>query len=240
MKRVGQAEPALLDPSLDRFPVGLKMRVSYPDFAVELTLIARRQLCFHIADGPFATIEIVPIDVVPLGQDIFVVSWREKNGATVVNVQDYGRLVVHAYVTMRDGRFIQMAGGMTITRAPALVGRSGGQHTGPSDADATLFQLRNEDMTAIKDNEAERRFELPIEDGERAIAAAYYRRDNNGNIVLTHTEVPSEFGGRGFASRLAQGVFDLAREKGEQLVLQCPFMGAWYAKHRQYADVVAG
>jgi hypothetical protein len=105
------------DASMDRFPVGLRMRVSYPEFEVELTLISPRQLCFHIKEGPFATIEIVSIDVVPLGHDIFVVSWREKNGATVVHVQDYGRRVIHAYVTMADGLFMQMAGAMTITRA---------------------------------------------------------------------------------------------------------------------------
>jgi hypothetical protein len=110
------AEPAL-DASLNRFPVGLRMRVAYPEFDVELTLISQSQLCFQIKEWPFATIEIVSIDVVPLGHDIFVVSWREKNGAMVVNVQDYGRRVIHAYVTMADGIFMRMIGAMTITRA---------------------------------------------------------------------------------------------------------------------------
>ena len=96
------------------------------------------------------------------------------------------------------------------------------------------------DRTAAEviDNAAQHRFELPIE-GE-AIAAAYYRRDENGHLVLTHTEVPSEYGGRGYASTLARGVFDLARERDDKLVLQCPFMAAWFAKHPDYADVVAG
>jgi len=90
----------------------------------------------------------------------------------------------------------------------------------------------------VVDNPAEHRFELPLEDG--AVAAAWYRRDENGHLVLTHTEVPSEFGGRGFASTLARGVFDIARARGDKLVLQCPFMAAWFAKHPDYADVVAG
>ena len=96
------------------------------------------------------------------------------------------------------------------------------------------------DRTAaeVVDNAAQHRFELPIE-GE-AIAAAYYRRDENGHLVLTHTEVPSEYGGRGLASTLARGVFDIARARGDKLVLKCPFMGAWFAKHPDYADVVAG
>jgi uncharacterized protein len=95
-------------------------------------------------------------------------------------------------------------------------------------------------MTQVADNPAQHRFELPIDDSDGAIAVAYYRRDGNGKIVLTHTEVPSEYGGRGFASRLAQGVFDMARTEGEHLVLQCPFMAAWYAKHTDYKNVVAG
>jgi hypothetical protein len=35
-------------------------------------------------------------------------------------------------------------------------------------------------------------------------------------------------------------VFDLARSRGDRLVLECPFMAAWFAKHTDDADVVAG
>lgn len=74
----------------------------------------------------------------------------------------------------------------------------------------------------VIDNPDQRRFELPIK-GD-AIAAAYYLRDDNDHIVLTHTEVPSEYGGQGLASTLARGVFDIARARGDKLVLRCPFM----------------
>ena len=93
-------------------------------------------------------------------------------------------------------------------------------------------------LPLFKPAESSRRFELAL-DGDD-IAAAYYRRDQNGHLVLTHTEVPSAFGGRGFASILARGLFDIARERGEKLILKCPFMAAWYAKHPDYSDVVAG
>ncbi len=88
-------------------------------------------------------------------------------------------------------------------------------------------------------NGAGHRYELAIE-GSDKLALAYFRDDENGNRVLTHTEVPFEFSGRGIGSRLAMGVFEDAREKGVKLVLQCPFMGAWFARHPEYADVVAG
>lgn len=90
----------------------------------------------------------------------------------------------------------------------------------------------------VQDNPGRHRFEIALDGDE--VAGAYYRRDENGHIVLTHTEVPSEYGGRGIASALARGVFDMARARGDKLVLKCPFMAAWFVKHPDYADVVAG
>lgn len=81
-------------------------------------------------------------------------------------------------------------------------------------------------------------FILPITDG--AAGRAYFRKDDYGRLVLTHTEVPDEFAGQGIASRLARGVFDIARQRGFQLVLKCPFMAAWFSRHPEYGDVVAG
>lgn len=90
----------------------------------------------------------------------------------------------------------------------------------------------------VVDNPEQHRFEIRL-DGDD-VAAAYYKPDPYGNIVLTHTEVPQAYGGRGIASSLARGVFDMARARGDKLVLKCPFMAAWYAKHHEYGDVVAG
>ena len=81
--------------SMDRFPIGLEMDVSYPNFQVSLTLLSVTQLKFEIKEGPFARIEIVDIQVVPLGNSIFAVSWQEKDGATVTNVQDYDRGLIY-------------------------------------------------------------------------------------------------------------------------------------------------
>ena len=88
-------------------------------------------------------------------------------------------------------------------------------------------------------NMAEHRYELAIE-GSDDLALAYFRDDQSGNRVLTHTEVPFQFSGQGIGSRLAKGVFDDARASGIKLVLQCPFMSVWFARHPEYADVVAG
>lgn len=102
--------------SLNRFPVGLGMDVSYPAFQVSLMLRSDTQLSFEIKGGPFARSETVDIQVVPLGNSIFAVSWQEKSGATVTNVQDHDRGLVHSFATLPEGRFLRMTGTFTVTR----------------------------------------------------------------------------------------------------------------------------
>jgi predicted SnoaL-like aldol condensation-catalyzing enzyme len=102
--------------SIVPFPVGLQMDVSYPDFEVSLTLLSVTQLRFEIKEGPFARTETVDIHVVPLGNSIFAVGWREKDGATVASVQDYDRGFIHSFATLRDGRFLRMTGTFSVIR----------------------------------------------------------------------------------------------------------------------------
>ena len=91
----------------------------------------------------------------------------------------------------------------------------------------------------VVENPERHRFELAIDSSDE-IAAAYYRIDDDGNLVLTHTEVPSEFSGQGIGSRLARGVFEMIRASGRKAVLKCPFMAAFYSRHPEYSDIVAG
>ena len=102
--------------SKSNFPVGQQMDVSYPNFRVSLTLLSDSQLKFEIKEGPFARTEIVDIQVIPLGNSMFGVSWQEKDGATVTNIQDYDGGVVHSFATLPDGRFLRMTGSFSVTR----------------------------------------------------------------------------------------------------------------------------
>ncbi|SFD51119.1 nuclear transport factor 2 family protein [Roseivivax sediminis] len=102
--------------TLDLFPAGLEMEVSYPDFRARLKLLSAKQLEFEISEGPFARSETVDIEVKPLGNGIFAVSWQETDGATVTNVQDFDRGAVHSFATLPDGRFLRMTGTLVITR----------------------------------------------------------------------------------------------------------------------------
>lgn len=100
------------------FPVGLEMDVSYPNFQVSLTLLSIAQLRFEIKEGPFARTETVDIQVAPIGNSIFAVSWQEQSGATVTNIQDYDRSLVFSFATLPDGQFLRMRGAIAITRPP--------------------------------------------------------------------------------------------------------------------------
>lgn len=94
-------------------------------------------------------------------------------------------------------------------------------------------------MRPVTDNPTEHRYQLAIDGSDDAIAAAYYRIEDD-RVILTHTEVPQQFSGQGIGSQLARGVFDAIRATGRKTVLRCPFMAAYYARHPEYSDIVAG
>ena len=102
--------------TMSRFPIGQEMNVSYPNFQVRMTLLSMTQLSFEIKEGPFARVETVDIQVAPLGNSLFAVSWQERDGATVTNVQDHDRGLIHSFATLPGGRFMRMTGNFAVTR----------------------------------------------------------------------------------------------------------------------------
>lgn len=102
--------------SMEGFPIGQEIDVTYPEFKVSLTLLSSTRLTFEIKEGPFARTETVDIKVLPLGNSVFAVSWQEMSGATVTNVQDYDRGVIHSWATLPDGQFLRMTGTFAIAR----------------------------------------------------------------------------------------------------------------------------
>lgn len=87
---------------------------------------------------------------------------------------------------------------------------------------------------AVRNNPELNRYELDV---EGHVAAAYYRREA-GVVTFVHTEVPNELSGRGIGSALARGALDDARAQGLKVVAQCPFIGAYIAKHDEYGDLL--
>lgn len=56
----------------------------------------------------------------------------------------------------------------------------------------------------------------------------------NGEMVITHTRVPSEIEGRGVASALTKAAFEHAREAGLTVRPVCSYAAGWAQRHPEY------
>lgn len=82
----------------------------------------------------------------------------------------------------------------------------------------------------VTHNESAHRFE------HGAAHLDYVRRGER--VIMTHTEVPEEFEGKGVGSSLARTALDWAREQGLKVVPHCPFVETWVKRHPEYSDLV--
>ena len=87
---------------------------------------------------------------------------------------------------------------------------------------------------AITDNQAERRFELPV-DGQTAVLVYRRRADR---LVLVHTEVPEQSRVHGLGGRLVEAAVDRAAAEGLTVVPLCPFARRWLEQHPEAAATV--
>jgi hypothetical protein len=106
------------------YPVGLQFDVEFEAFAVRLTTLSNSELRFSIAEGPYARTETVKIVTTLLRPDartetvkivttllrpgVFIVSWVEASGATVVHVEDFAQGALYSHATLPDGTFLRM------------------------------------------------------------------------------------------------------------------------------------
>ena len=90
------------------------------------------------------------------------------------------------------------------------------------------------DEPQVIDNPAQSRFEVEI-DGHLA-QLIYERHDET--LVLIHTEVPDELGGRGLGGRLVTAAVDTAEADGLEIVARCPYAKHWLETHPDVAGRV--
>lgn len=79
------------------------------------------------------------------------------------------------------------------------------------------------------------RFTIAV-DGQTVGFTEYVDRD--GQRTFPHTEVDSDFGGRGLATILVEEALQSTRDAGLRIVPVCPMVVAFVEKHPEYADVV--
>jgi uncharacterized protein len=69
------------------------------------------------------------------------------------------------------------------------------------------------------------------------VAELTYRRRAD-RLVLVHTGVPEELGGRGLGGKLVQAAIGKARDERLTIVPLCPFARSWLQRHQDQANTV--
>jgi hypothetical protein len=87
---------------------------------------------------------------------------------------------------------------------------------------------------AVRDNTAQHRFELEV---EGRVAFVTYRA-MPGGLYLLHTETPADLRGRGIASRLARGVLETIRARGQKIRVGCEFLIDFMRRHPEFDDLL--
>ncbi|KRA44296.1 GNAT family N-acetyltransferase [Pseudoxanthomonas sp. Root630] len=64
----------------------------------------------------------------------------------------------------------------------------------------------------------------------------YSLRD--GRMIINHTGVPDQIGGRGVAATLVKAALDHARAQGWRVVPACSYSAAYVERHPEYAGLV--
>ena len=96
------------------YPIGLRFEVVFDAFAVVLTTLRGGEIHFHIDEGPYARSETVKMVATVIRPGVFLVSWIEASGATVVHIEDFARGMIHSHATLPDGAFLRMVGPIRI------------------------------------------------------------------------------------------------------------------------------
>ncbi|MEJ7745905.1 MAG: GNAT family N-acetyltransferase [Luteimonas sp.] len=89
--------------------------------------------------------------------------------------------------------------------------------------------------TAITHDRVGRKFTTSVDGHEGHVD---YESDD-GRIVITHTVVPAEIGGRGIAAELVKAALDFARDEGLKVEPRCSYAEGYLQKHPEYASLAS-
>ena len=66
-----------------------------------------------------------------------------------------------------------------------------------------------------------------------------YSKAGTSRIIIDHTGVPKELGGRGVGVALVRRAVEEARATGIRIIPLCPFAKAQIEKHKEWQDILA-
>lgn len=88
---------------------------------------------------------------------------------------------------------------------------------------------------SFTDNTEKKQYELHVGNLTPKIE---YIKNKNGEIYLTHTEVPSALEGKGIGSQLVEQALKDIKRQGLRLVPLCPFVAGYIQKHPDWKRIV--
>ncbi|HTP40777.1 MAG TPA: hypothetical protein VMI92_14520 [Steroidobacteraceae bacterium] len=101
------------DPFPKDYPLGSTWLFDIGVATIEHQLRPDGQLHYRVLSGPHAgNEEVVPLDIVRLRPQVFLVSWQEAAGITVVHVEDFENQRFHSRATLPGGRLMRTGGEM--------------------------------------------------------------------------------------------------------------------------------
>ncbi len=87
----------------------------------------------------------------------------------------------------------------------------------------------------LVDNTERKQYEFHI---EGYVPKIEYIKTKNGEIYLTHTEVPVALEGRGIGSQLTEKTLVYIESKGLRIVPLCPFVAGYVKKHPEWKRIL--
>lgn len=88
----------------------------------------------------------------------------------------------------------------------------------------------------LVNNKNKHQYEFHI---DRYIPLIEYIINKDGNIYLTHTEVPSALGGQGIGTQLVEKTLEDIDNHGLKVVPLCPFVAGFIKKNPSWIEIVA-
>ena len=85
------------------------------------------------------------------------------------------------------------------------------------------------------DNTENHQYEFHI---DKLVPKIEYIKSKNGEIYLTHTEVPVQLEGKGVGSQLVEKVLKDIERQELRLVPLCPFVAGYIKKHPDWRRIV--
>ncbi len=89
----------------------------------------------------------------------------------------------------------------------------------------------------IKHKESDRRGMFYMENENGIISELTYSHENNGILLIDHTQTKPELEGRGLAAKLVKRIVEYARENNFKIDPLCPYTEIQFDQNKDYNDV---